>query len=545
MGLVKPIVPRLRWGHPLTSGLRSVLAFAERGGTTTRDGATLADGTLVNAPGWLTGPYGPHLGFVGGSSQYVNAGPLPWLSGASAFTLIAITKRTTAGDNFPVGIGATLATTVGISGDTNISCRVGSGGGDVYSNTANTTTDWQHIVMAFDGTQGTAINRVALYINALPQSLTMGAGTFPSTAPTSSASLWVGAMEAVSFYGTSECAGVWWYDRTLSQADALAHFADPWGMFETPPVRRMILAGVYAPPAAATVTWNSAEPADGETAAETVDAASIVADPVDAGNPLDTWAATVDGDAVTVDVAGAGGNAERGTVEFFFEFGRTYTIVWTVTTADSHANTYTQEFTVREPVDWGHGTELAEVVVPAPASTSEGVTLIAGLGSDPHSERVEVIAHGGSNAFIELVQITVIEALGDGYSTSERVSLISASRVDIPQAFAARLDAGLGYRTYLAGRLAVEGRGDSWLAGRLEAISARHDTVYPARYEVGNPGESVMAFREEAGVRGDSVYAAREEADGVPTTAAHPSPIAVIHGTVVSRNEARVEAEEG
>lgn len=230
-----PVKPPATWRvdplHRLGRGLRLCLPLSAGAGRIAYDAGPAAQhGTLVDSRQWRTGPYGPYLGFVGGLNQYVNAGPLSWLSGAPAFTLVAITKRVTAGDNLPIGLGATLATTVGISGDTNISCRIGSGSGDVYSNTANTTTARQHIVMAFDGSQGTAINRVALYIDGVPQTLTMGSGTFPATAPTSSASVWIGAMEAVSFFGTGECDGVWWYDRTFSQADAIEHYADPFGM---------------------------------------------------------------------------------------------------------------------------------------------------------------------------------------------------------------------------------------------------------------------------------------------------------------------------
>lgn len=310
--LVKPNRPRLVGDHPLGpgAGLRHAWAFSEGGGLATRDEVTLATASLVGSPLWATGPYGPHLGFVGGSSQYVNAGAVPWLSGAAAFTLIAIERRVTAGDNLPIGVGASLATTAGISGDTNISCRLGTGGADAYSNVGNTTTAWQHVVMAFDGSQATALNRVANYINGVLQTIVMGSGTFPTVAPTTSASFWIGAMEAVSFYGTGECAGVWLYDRTLSAGEVAEHYADPWGMLETPALRRRLFAGVYVPPVVSAIA-SDLTPADGATNVDPGSPVGITWTPTDTMNPIDTITIRVNGVDRFIDEVSTGGGGRR------------------------------------------------------------------------------------------------------------------------------------------------------------------------------------------------------------------------------------------
>lgn len=308
--LVKPARPRLVGDHPLGpgAGLRHLWPLSEGGGLATRDEVTLATASLVGSPLWANGPYGPYLGFIGASSQYVDAGPIPWLSGAPAFTLVVIQRRTTSGDNFAIHIGASFGTTIGISGSTFVTCRVGTGAGDAYSQVPNTTDEWQHIVMAFDGSQATALDRVALYINGVQQSMTMGAGTFPTTAPSSTDSLRIGAAEFVSFFGTGQSTGTWLYDRTFTASNAADHYADPWGMVEMPALRRRLFAGIYVPPVVSAIP-SDLFPADDATGVDPGSEVAVSWTPTDTMNPIDTITITVNGveqESEEVSIGGSG-----------------------------------------------------------------------------------------------------------------------------------------------------------------------------------------------------------------------------------------------
>jgi hypothetical protein len=526
-----------RRSHWQMRGAKLALALREGRGLETFDEATLRAYAFTNAPAWEIGPYGPHLTFTSAGTNRIDLGDVAALDGATYFTLAMLCRRTTASDAVWLQKGSSTNTRVQVGyGNDNQAYFIVANGANSRGHATNNNTSWHMLTLVYDGTQATDALRLRGYIDGVEQGLTYDAAT-PTTSPSSAASLYVGYNQSAPLYSNGSVAGVWLWDRALEPRDVAAHARDPWAALRVRRTYPRLARVASLAPAVYTVTWSSEDPVDGATEAEVTHAASIIADPTGGpANPLDTWAATVDGVSATVTVEGAGGNAERGTVEFFFEFGRTYQIVWTVVTADANPNTYTHDFTVRGAVDWEVGAELADTIVPSTPVSTGSVSLIAAPGSYPYTEMVELIAHGGANTFVDLVELRIVEALGVGYHSPERVSLIAASRYDNPYALPMRHAVGPGYRTYLAMRHQLEGRTDTTLPARIDSINARFYVEVAFAEEVGDPKETVLAGAFDAGPRADTTLAMREDADGVA--------FAPIQGTAVSRNEARVEAEE-
>ena len=190
-------------------------------------------GTLTNMdPGTDWVPSGGKLALdFDGSNDYVNAGDIA-VDGLSIMSISVffrfitrssdyghlIGKNSTSSSRF--GIGLTGAGTT--NNRTNLLVTMGNG-----SNTFGYTTDnfvadnvWTHAVYLFDGTQSSNATRLRLFVNANEKSLTYS-GTIPTTSPTNSASLVLGAETTSSFFSNSQIDDVRIYNRVLTPNEIL------------------------------------------------------------------------------------------------------------------------------------------------------------------------------------------------------------------------------------------------------------------------------------------------------------------------------------
>jgi trimeric autotransporter adhesin len=157
------------------SGLVLFAKFSEGSGNTTADSSGNGHtGYLANSPLWIVGAADDALRFNSAMQQSVSFGNL-YLAGSNQCTFSMWMKKTRPSD---IGLAALGST----SGRYNAAFLAWWNDGNVYGGVGYTnagrvfeapyvTNTWVHFVMVYDGTQLQNSNRINVYINGLPATL--------------------------------------------------------------------------------------------------------------------------------------------------------------------------------------------------------------------------------------------------------------------------------------------------------------------------------------------------------------------------------------
>jgi hypothetical protein len=523
-----PVKPALGVGldtdHHFARGLLLYMPFLEGTGAPL-DYALRRVPTRQNSPRWAGSPMGAAMGFVEASTQRLDWGLVPALSAVSRMTIELRAKRAS-GEGFLVGRGSSNATSLhfGYRNSTAIFFRVGTGAAGADGEFAHSDTLWHTITGVFDGTQTGNAARLKIYLDGVPQTLTF-TGTIPATTPTSTANFYANFIQSVSTYYNGTCASLAIWNRAFTAAEVKERECESWALLAA----EREATGPFGA-SGPTVTFSDPVPV---TTAERDEASSITATPDDVLDPIDTWAATVDGEAASVTVAALGGGVERGTVEFPFRFGLTHEVVWTVTTASGRANVYTHTFTVRET---NERRERVGLFAPYRAVRRERAELLTPGLVPARRERAHLTVAFGKAATEELAQLSVVEELPTSYYRKEKVQVLAASLVDLPDAVSYSYEVGDQHNLEMALSLEVEGLDPTEMALAEEVNSAKTETEMPLSMEVAVPEETEASMTLEVGPLEESEMALAFEEEGAAL-----EPLA---GEAHSRSEPRAREED-
>jgi len=214
---------RLLWLYgPKNSGWAGGITFRDL----TRGSRNPHDGSLVNAPAWQDSRYGRAVKMTAASSHYVDLTAFdPYIVGATKVVASAWFNRTAAtyssffrGTNSTNGFGL-------IWFNDNILYAIadrgsGIGAGFVYT-TANTSTGWQHVQIAYDGSQSTNTTKMRIWLNGVPLSLS-SVGTV-ATSVVSGGTVWrLGQFDSsgVKYQTGATADHSVWIGRLWTDADA-------------------------------------------------------------------------------------------------------------------------------------------------------------------------------------------------------------------------------------------------------------------------------------------------------------------------------------
>jgi hypothetical protein len=525
---VKPALGvELDTDHHFARGLLLYMPFLEGTGAPL-DYALRRVPTRQNSPRWGGSPVGPAMAFVGASTQRLDWGTVPSLSAIPRLTIELRAKRV-ASEGFLVGRGSSNATSLhfGYRNSTAIFFRVGTGAAGADGEFAHSDTLWHTLTGVFDGTQTGNAARLKIYLDGVPQTLSF-TGTIPAVTPTSTANFYANFIQSVSTYYNGTCASLAIWGRALEPAEIREREREPWALFAPEPIAEGPF-GATGP----TITFSDPTPV---TTAERDEASSITATPDDVLDPIDTWAAEVDGEALDeadIDVTALGGGVERGTVEFPFRFGLTHEVVWTVTTASGRANVYTHTFTVRET---NERRERVGLFAPYRAVRRERAELLTPGLVPARRERAHLTVAFGKAATEELAQLSVVEGLPTSYYRKEKVQVLAASLVDLPDAVSYSYEVGDQHNLEMALSLEVEGLDPTEMALAEEVNSAKTETEMPLSMEVAVPEETEASMTLEVGPLEESEMALAFEEEGAAL-----EPLA---GEAHSRSEPRAREED-
>lgn len=400
-------------------------------------------GSTIQSNG--SGEFGPYI-TLDGSSNYIHildslAGGHPY-TGLSDNWSVAVRFRATAVTGGPATIWIANRTLVELRQEnttTNVPFAIGIDNSKAFLGVASSDTpercvgtatlnanQWYLLVVTMNGDDW------KIYLDGkLDASGTLATATGDRSVGSTACNLAFGAhprdtgvIDLNFFTGDMDHVGIW--GRTLTDSDVRVLAADP---FEVCRAIYPTLPGLFSFPALSrqTVTLLSFDPADGSTRAETTD--EIIGDfaPVNyLLNPIDTITATVNGVSVSVDTDLIAGGEVVGTIDYPFIHGRTYEVVWTVTTADSVANIFTQTFTVRSI---SHTIERAELVIPRMPRTFELATLNVLAPPRGTVERVDMYVNPRPGATFERCEVDVVAGLSPGNRTWEGADVIAAEYV--------------------------------------------------------------------------------------------------------------------
>lgn len=254
-----PLGVPINWRHPLAKGLVGYWLMNENGGTHVADlsgngnHGTLTGMAFPGTPtsGWTAGRDGPALA-LDGTNDYVQIGDVGALDGIPAMTLfvwavasllyadkclVSKSGTTDSKNRFQMGLGGT-----GYGGTDDITLSVTDAANQYGYTTGNVVQVGvlNCYMMVFDGRTTGNDARLKLYLNALQQPITWGAGV---TIPPSTSSLNSGPLQfgAESVYAPPRC----WagklglaaaYARALSAHEVAQSYYEPWGIFDTPNV---------------------------------------------------------------------------------------------------------------------------------------------------------------------------------------------------------------------------------------------------------------------------------------------------------------------
>ena len=212
----------------ITDGLVLELDAGDRNsypgtGTAWRDlSGNSNNGTLTNGPTFNTGSLGNIV--FDGVDDYVLCSKQNALVNVTQFTIGAWMKRNLSNSVVIIGQIETLSNDVSFElwSDGNAYFEVGNGTNG-YGYIANTSTNWQYLMMVFNGTGGINSDRLKAYINGTLQTLTYS-GTIPSSTGTVNTNLNIGAYITNSNYSNGNISAVQIYNRALSSQEILQNY---------------------------------------------------------------------------------------------------------------------------------------------------------------------------------------------------------------------------------------------------------------------------------------------------------------------------------
>jgi hypothetical protein len=180
-------------------------------------------GSLVNGPSFDS----TNLGSIvfDGVDDYVSVSKQTALVNATQFTISAWIKRANPLSKFILYQGANINDDVSFElwDDGNAYFEVGNGSNS-YGYVANTSVNWQQLVMVFDGTQSSNNTRLKAFINSIPQSLNY-VSTIPSTSGPSNSVFSIGNSQGIGGnFSTGNIASVQIYNRALSSEEVLQNY---------------------------------------------------------------------------------------------------------------------------------------------------------------------------------------------------------------------------------------------------------------------------------------------------------------------------------
>ena len=212
----------------ITDGLVLELDAGDRNsypgtGTTWRDlSGNSNNGTLTNGPTFNSGNLGSIV--FDGVDDYVLCSKQNALVNVTQFTIGAWMKRNLSNSVVIIGQIETLSNDVSFElwSDGNAYFEVGNGTNG-YGYIANTSTNWQYLMMVFNGTGGINSDRLKAYINGTLQTLTYS-GTIPSSTGTVNTNLNIGAYITNSNYSNGNISAVQIYNRALSSTEITQNY---------------------------------------------------------------------------------------------------------------------------------------------------------------------------------------------------------------------------------------------------------------------------------------------------------------------------------
>lgn len=529
---LKPRRPVLQPGSPLARVLLGLWPIFERGtGGGTRDLVYKRNGAVINAGTWASGEFGPYVTF-NGSSDYIDvmdsvAGDHPFTglsdnlsvmvrfrasavtgtgsAWAANRTLLELRKEVGSGRNVPfnIGIDNSHAYLGVVSNDTNERCP-----GTATLNTGQ----WYLLIVTINGDDW------KIYLDGvLDASGTFASATGDRSVGSTTSNLQfgvrstdAGAKNANYFTGDADLFAIW--GRTLTDSDIRTLQADPLEMCRAiyPTLPRLFSFPALS---SKTVTLVSFDPPDGSTRAETTDEIVGRFAPTDALlNEIDTVTATVNGASATVATDLIAGGEVVATIDELFIHGRSYAVVWTVTTADSQANIFTQNFTVRTT---SGRIELVEARVPGLPRTYELTELFARSPIRGIYERAELLVNPRPRGTIERVDLEVVPGLSAGNRTDELCSVIAAVLVEVHDWCPISYDEGPSDRSELPVAMDVKGNNTVEVLPIAMTTRVRETRLtMPLSMDVGDPETSELPVAIDTGPAGTNELPVAMDADG-------------------------------
>jgi len=205
------------------AGLKGYWSFngPDVSGTTAFDRSGVGNnGTLTNGPTVALGKIGQALSFDG-NNDYVSAGDVNAVDGASTVTLSGWFKRGASNAHLTVGKTTNAGRTFSINfyNDGRAYVNVGTGGGvNSYGYFNSNDTDWHHVVFVFDGNLSGNANRAKAYLDGVQQSLTFS-NTIPAATQASSDNFEIGRDQTLATYSSGGIDEVRLYSRAFTQTE--------------------------------------------------------------------------------------------------------------------------------------------------------------------------------------------------------------------------------------------------------------------------------------------------------------------------------------
>lgn len=273
-------------------------------------------------------------------------------------------------------------------------------------------------------------------------------------------------------------------------------------------------------PTTATIALQS--PAEDEPRAELDDLVTARFSPTDVGNPISSVTATFDGVSKTVTTVAIAGGIKDCSFPATFLLERTHAVVWTCTTADANANVFSYSFTSRD-ADWD--IEGVSLWSDGGAWSPEQVQMYAVERSGGYAERVDATVISDLTSQAEGVELSVLEGLGAGYFSVERVDMIVASLQEIGSALPLSIEVAPQSESRLA--LSIVTSSDAVhnrLPLSIEVYGEQHRSALPLSLEVSLPAESRLPLSIEVGDPAESRLPLSVE---IETALALPVPIEI------------------
>lgn len=532
--LQKPLVGTpLQRAHPYARGLRYALLLNEGAGRAVFDSFEGRRATLAGGATWKTVGADSVIRVASASSQYIDCGDLDWIDGATRLTIIVCMSRTSTGNAIHVQKGSTANSRVGLTlnNDGNAYFYVNNGANSLGS-VASTLTGRHVHAMRYDGAQSTNATRVRGWIDGVEQTLSYAAST-PTTAPTTSDTLRIGEIESGPTYSNGDFYWLLAYDRALAPGMIRAITNAPYAPWFAPPSRYATFLPPSLPP---TVTLVGFTPDDGDTRAEVLDVITGDFAPIDyGGNPIDTVDATVNGVSQTVTTDLVTGGEVIATIDYLFVQGRTYDVVWTVTTGDATPNVFTQNFTVRRTSGVA---ELVEIVLPRKPTRYDLAEINVAARPRGRIELVNLYVNAPPGSTFERCEVDVMPGLSIGNQTSEGASVIAAEFVFINDWFPVSFDTGPGDEGGLPVAFDTIGRNvEEVLPVSMTVRTREHDVALPLAFDnaLGGRSEMPLAFDTGPGDEGGLPLAFDTDGDALQS----------IQGRANLRNEDQATEEDG